>query len=213
MIDIPKLNELFDTDYSISKPMLDECIYPYEALRKIKPFIKEYIYTLDDTYREIAENVFVSRDAHIWSGATIVGPTVIGRNAEIRPGAFVRGNVIIGNGVLIGNATEVKNSIIFDDAKLPHYNYVGDSIIGFKAHMGAGAIASNYRLDKKSIRISGVNTNLRKVGVFLGDLAEVGCNTVLCPGTIVGKEAVIYPMSVVKGIVRGKEIYKAINGG
>ena len=213
MIEIPTIRELFDTNHSITRTMLDGCIYPYEALTKIKEFIKEYIYSLDNTYREIAKNVLVSRDADIWSGATIIGPTIIGHGAEIRPGAFIRGNVIVGDGALIGNSTEVKNSIIFDEAKLPHYNYVGDSIIGFKAHMGAGAIASNLRLDKQSVRINGVNTDLRKIGVFLGDLAEIGCNSVLCPGTIIGKEAVVYPMTVVKGIVGEKTVYKAINGG
>ena len=213
MKDIPTIKELFDTNHSNAKPMLDGCTHPYEALEKIKTFISQYIYTLDSTYREIAEGVLVSRDAHIWSGVTIVGPTVIGGDSEIRPGAFIRGGVIVGKGVLIGNSTEIKNSIIFDEAKLPHYNYIGDSIIGYKAHMGAGAIASNLRLDKQSVRINGVNTDLRKIGVFLGDFAEIGCNSVLCPGTVIGKGAVVYPMTVVKGIVGEKMVYKAINGG
>ena len=160
---------------------------------------------------EIAENVFIARDAQIWSGTTIIGPAIIGHNTEIRPGAFIRGSVIIGDDALIGNSTEVKNSIILDGAKLPHYNYIGDSIIGFCAHMGAGAIASNLRLDKKEIEIKcngeNIKTNLRKIGVFLGDFSEVGCSCIICPGTFIGKRAIIYPLTTVKGVVGENEIY------
>ena len=162
--------------------------------------------------KEIQKNVFVHESAKIWAGATLVGPIIIGKNAEIRPGAFLRGKVIVGDGCVIGNSTEIKSSIIFDEAKLPHYNYVGDSIIGYRAHLGAGAIASNLRLDKKSIAIgcgSGrIDTGLKKLGVMLGDYAEVGCGALLCPGAIVGREAVIYPMTTVSGIISEREIYK-----
>ena len=179
----------------------------------IKEYIKICASLLDGRYSEISEGVYVSYDAEISAGATIIGPAIICHGAEIRPGAYIRENVIIGEGALIGNSCEVKNSIIFDEAKLPHYNYVGDSIIGFKAHMGAGAIASNLRLDKKIIEINKVNTGLRKIGVFLGDNAEVGCNSVLCPGTVIGKGGVIYPLTVVKGVIGSGEIYKGAKRG
>ena len=172
---------------------------------------------LEHFFKEASDDVYIAYDAKIWPGVSISGPAIIGHKAEIRPGAFIRGNVIIGDGAIIGNSTEVKNTIIFDEAKLPHYNYVGDSIIGFRAHMGAGAIASNLRLDKKeiSIRYEGetLNTKLKKIGVFLGDYAEIGCGCVLCPGTIIGREALVYPLLTVKGIVGEKEVLKNSNKG
>ncbi len=208
---ILKTNELFDISHSIAEVLLDECEYPHEALPKIGKFIKECSALLGRSYREISEGVFVADDAKIWDNVTIVGPTIIGHKAEVRPGAFIRGNVIIGDGAVIGNSTEVKNSIILDEAQLPHYNYVGDSIIGYRAHMGAGAIASNLRLDKKEIVLRSedeeMESGLRKIGVFLGDYAEVGCGSVLCPGSIVGREAMIYPLTSVRGTVPERTIY------
>ena len=138
---ILKTHELFDIRHSIAEVLLDECEYPHEALPRIADFIKECSPLLDRSYREISDGVFVADDAKIWDGATIVGPTIIGHGAEIRPGAFIRGNAIIGDGAVIGNSNEVKNAIILDEAQLTHYNYVGDRIIGYRAHMGAGAIA------------------------------------------------------------------------
>lgn len=209
---IYKTQELFDLDWTVAEPLLRGCEYPHQALPKIGDFILNEIKPLlDDSYREIGEGVYAADDAKIWDGATIVGPTVIGHGAEIRPGAFIRGNAIIGNGAVIGNSTEVKNAIVFDGAQLPHYNYVGDSIIGYKAHMGAGAIASNLRLDKKEITLKSSDENmatgLKKIGVFLGDRAEVGCGSVLCPGSIVGKDAMVYPLSTVRGTVPEKTIF------
>lgn len=208
---ILKTNELFDIGHSIAEVLLDECEYPHEALPKIGDFIKECSALLDRSYREISEGVFVADDAKIWDGVTIVGPTIIGHKAEVRPGAFIRGNAIIGDGAVIGNSTEVKNSIILDEAQLPHYNYVGDSIIGYRAHMGAGAIASNLRLDKKEIVLKSdgeeMESGLRKIGVFLGDYAEVGCGCVLCPGSTVGREAMVYPLVAVRGTVPERMIY------
>ena len=208
---ILKTRELFDLSHTIASEMLSECEYPHQALSKIGGFIKEYIKTLDSSYKKIADDVYVASDAKIWDGVTIVGPTIIGHGAEIRPGAFIRGNAIIGDGAVIGNSTEVKNAIVFDGAQLPHYNYVGDSIIGYKAHMGAGAIASNLRLDKKEIILKSedetMDSGLRKIGVFLGDYAEVGCGSVLCPGSIVGREALVYPLSSVRGSVPERTIY------
>ena len=209
---IPKTRDLFDISHSIAEVLLENCEYPYEALTKTKDYIAEYASMFDKSYKEIADKVYVANDATIWPGATILGPAIIGHKAEIRPGAFIRGSVIVGDGAIIGNSTEVKNSIILDEAKLPHYNYVGDSIIGYRAHMGASAIASNLRFDKKEVVISfqgeKINTGLRKIGVFLGDYAEVGCGCVIFPGAIIGREAVIYPMTTVKGVVGEREIYK-----
>lgn len=212
MSQIPRTKDLFDTKHSVAEVFLNECEYPYEILRKIEECIVNCSKILDPSYEEIAEDVFVANDAVIWQGSTIVGPTIIGHKAEIRPGAFIRGNVIVGDGALIGNSTEIKNTIVLDEAKLPHYNYVGDSIIGYRAHMGAGAIASNLRLDRKEISITCngevIKTKLKKIGVFLGDGAEVGCGTIIYPGTSIGKGALIYPMMSVKGVICEGEIYK-----
>jgi NDP-sugar pyrophosphorylase family protein len=208
---ILKTNDLFDLSHTIAAPLLEQCEYPHEALPKIGEFIKSCFATLDESYKEISEGVFVADDAKIWDGVTIVGPTIIGHKAEIRPGAFIRGNAIIGDGAVVGNSTEIKNAIVFDDAQLPHYNYVGDSIIGHKAHMGAGSIASNLRLDKKEITLKSddeqMDSGLRKIGVFLGDYAEVGCGSILCPGSIVGREAMVYPLVSVRGSVPERTIY------
>ncbi len=209
---ILKTKELFDLSHTMAEALLCGCEYPHEALPRIGDYIKDrLIPSLDGSYREIGEGVFAAEDAKIWEGVTIVGPTVIGHGAEIRPGAFIRGNAIIGDGAVIGNSTEVKNAIVFDEAQLPHYNYVGDSIIGYKSHLGAGAIASNLRLDKKEILLrdadESMDSGLRKIGVFLGDHAEVGCGSVLCPGSIVGREAMVYPLSCVRGTVPSHTIY------
>ena len=211
MSGIPKIDDLFDIRHSIAEVLLDECEYPHEALSKIEDFIYECAPLLDKSYKELSKGVFVADDAKIWPGATVNGPAIIGHGAEVRPGAFIRGCVIVGDGAVVGNSTEVKNSILLDEAKLPHYNYVGDSIIGFRAHMGAGAIASNLRLDKRGVAIGEseekIDTGLRKIGVFLGDYAEVGCGCVLCPGAIIGREARIYPLTTVRGVVGEREIY------
>ena len=205
MSQIPKTRELFDTTHSLAGKMLDECEYPHEALPKIKDFIIKCQSKLDDSFKEIKEGVFVADDAVIWEGATIMPPTIIGHKTEVRPGAFIRGNALIGDGAVIGNSTEIKNAIIFDKAQLPHYNYVGDSIIGYCAHMGAGAIASNLKLNKSEVIIRSddekLATGLKKVGTFLADHAEVGCNSVLCPGTVIGRGALVYPLSTVIGYV------------
>ena len=209
---IPKTEDLFDLGHTIAEALLAECEYGYQAVPRINDFILGVSKRLDRSYKEIAKNVFVHESAKIWDHVTLVGPTIIGKNAEIRPGAFLRGKVIVGGGTVIGNSTEIKNSIIFDEAKLPHYNYVGDSIIGYRAHLGAGAIASNLRLDKEHVRLcfsdEKIDTRLKKLGVMLGDYAEVGCGAVLCPGTIVGREAIVYPLTRVSGIIGEREIYK-----
>lgn len=203
---IPQTKELFDLSHTIAKELLEETEYPFEALPKIKDFVKEISKKLSPAeYNEVSEGVFVAKDATVAPTATILPPTIIGHNTEIRPGAYIRGSVIIGDGAVIGNSTEIKNAIIFDGVQLPHYNYAGDSILGYKSHLGAGAIASNFKLDHSNIKVrSGEDvfeTGLRKFGVILGDFSEVGCNSVLCPGTIVGKNSLIYPLTPVRGII------------
>lgn len=213
---IAKTTELFSIDKTIARDLLSECEYPWSALDRIGEFIDRWAKDKSEGYDEIDKGVFVARDAKIWQGAVIVGPAIIGHGAELRPGAFVRGNVIIGNGAVIGNSTEVKNSIIFDGAQLPHYNYVGDSIIGYRAHLGAGAIASNLRLDKGTVFAFSegekISTGRKKVGVMLGDMAEIGCGCVLCPGTIIGRRAVVYPLSRVKGSLPEGIVFKGEKG-
>ncbi len=207
-----KTEELFDLEHTVAKPLLEGTEYPHEVLPEIGAFIKKLSGTLDGDYGEIAEGVFAARDAKIASSAHIEAPAIIGHGAQIRHSAFIRGSVIIGDGAVVGNSTEVKNSIIFDEVQIPHYNYVGDSILGYRSHLGAGAIASNFRLDRKTVKIrengEKLDTGLRKFGVMLGDFAEVGCNSVLCPGCIIGRRALIYPMSRVIGVVRENTVYK-----
>ena len=202
---IPKLNELFDTTHTLAKEMMDECDAPWECIMKIRDFCDYIVTRLPSDYKEIGDGDYTAESAEIFEGATILGPTVIGRGSQIRPGAYIRGSAIIGDGAVIGNSTEVKNAIILDGAQLPHYNYVGDSVIGYKAHLGAGAIASNLRLDKKTVKIKAygekIDTGLRKMGVLLGDRAEVGCGAVIYPGAIIGRRAIVYPLARVSGIL------------
>jgi len=211
MSKIPKTIDLFDTSHSIAESLLEECEYPFEVISQIGDFIANCSRMLDRSYREIEPGVFVAPDAKISPYATLVGPLIIGRGADIRSGAILRGRVIVGDGAVVGNSSEVKNSIILDEGKLPHYNYLGDSIIGFRAHMGAGAIASNLRLDKREVSVRYDNeikaTGLKKLGVMLGDYAEVGCGSVLSPGAIVGREALIYPLTHVRGTIPERSVY------
>lgn len=211
MSNIPKTIDLFDTSHSLAEVLLEECEYPFEAISRIGDFIADCCGMLDRSYKEIQKGIFVFEDAEISPHATLIAPLIIGRGAQIRSGAILRGKVIVGDGAVIGNSSEVKNSIILDEGKLPHYNYIGDSIIGFRAHMGAGAIASNLRLDKNEITLKSdderKNTGLRKLGVMLGDYAEVGCGAILSPGAIVGREALIYPLSHVRGTIPERSVY------
>ena len=215
MNSIPKTEDLFDISHSIASAMLGECEYPHIALSRIEEVISQYANKLDRSFKEIRDGVFVANDAKIWDGATLVAPVIIGHKTEVRPGAFIRGNVIIGNGAVIGNSTEIKNSIILDEAQLPHYNYVGDSIVGYRAHMGAGAIASNLRLDKGEVFLfcgeEKIATGRRKVGAFIGDYAEVGCGCVLCPGTLICRESRIYPLISVCGCIPERCVFDGTN--
>ncbi len=205
---------LIDPSHTLAGDMLSKCPYPWDMLPKIGECIKEIIKGLDkELYDDLGDDVWVAKSARIAKSALICGPAVIGENAEIRHCAYIRGNVLIGNGAVVGNSCELKNAIVSDEVQIPHYNYVGDSILGYRSHMGAGAIASNFRLDKKQIKIGrGENsfaTGLRKMGVILGDYSEVGCNSVLYPGTVIGKNCLVYPLTGVRGIVPSDTIVKS----
>ncbi len=210
-MNLPRTEELFDLSHTQAAELLSSGSEPYDVLSRIKEHCERLISGLGSDYREIADGVFAAEDAEIAKTATLHGPAVIGHKTELRAGAFIRGSVIIGDGAVIGNSTEIKNSIIFDEAALPHYNYVGDSIIGYKGHLGAGVIVSNFRLDGKSIRIkcdgAKLDTGLRKMGVLLGDFTEVGSNSVIYPGSIIGKRCVIYPLSRVYGVIGDEHYY------
>lgn len=208
------INALFDlTKATNSAAIFNGHTYPWEVL----PLIKEYTLvtgaSLDlNDYNLVDDNVWIHDSVKIAPTASITGPCIIAEGTEIRPGAFIRGNAIIGKNCVIGNSTEIKNAIIFDDVQVPHYNYVGDSILGYHSHMGAGAITSNVKADKKNVVIKGVGINaetgLRKCGAFLGDYADIGCNSVLNPGTVIGRNTNVYPLSSVRGVVPAVSIYK-----
>ena len=205
-MNIPKTEELFDLSHTLAAELLSATVYPFEALTKIKETVLSLGAKLPaDEYDEVTPGVWIAKDAKVYSTATIEAPTIIGHKTEVRPGAFIRGSAIIGDGVVVGNSTEIKNAIVFDNVQIPHYNYVGDSILGYRSHMGAGAIASNFKLDHTNISLrtgdERFDTGLRKFGVMLGDFSEVGCGSVMNPGTIIGKNTLIYPLSRVRGII------------
>lgn len=203
-----KNNDLFLTDNSIAIDLINDYEYPYEVLPNIHDYILKLGDTLGPNYNKIADDIWISKSAMVSDTASITGPCIIDDNAEVRHNAFIRGDVIIGRNCVLGNSCEIKNAILFDEAEIPHFNYVGDSIIGFKAHLGAGAITSNLKNDKSNIVIDKIETNLRKVGAFLGDNVEVGCNSVLNPGTIIGTNTWIYPLSNVRGVIEPNMIVK-----
>lgn len=209
-----KTKELFDLSKSIASPLLERCEYPWEALDKIGEFISDIGKTLSQNdYYSPSENVWVARDVVIPATATILPPTIIGRGTEIRPGAYIRGKVIVGENCVVGNSCEIKNAIIFNNVQIPHFNYIGDSILGYKAHTGAGAITSNVKSDKTLVRVNNngerIETGLKKFGAMIGDGVEIGCNSVLNPGTIIGKNTNIYPLSSVRGVIPANSIYKS----
>ena len=210
-IKIPRTEELFELTHTIAAPLLSRYVYPDEALSGLYDFIAEAARGLGDDFYERSEGVYVAMDAEVDETARILPPTIIGKGAQIRHGAFLRGGVIVGDGAVVGNSSEVKSSILFDGAKLPHYNYVGDSIVGHLAHLGAGATVSNLKLDKSPVRMRADgeirDTGRRKLGAMIGDGAEIGCGAVLCPGTTVGKGARIYPLTLVRGTVASGVIY------
>ena len=208
-----KIVNLYNLDETIAKDIFEDSKYPWEVLPKIKDFILELGKTLDKKeYDEIDENVWIAKSAKVAPTAFIKGPAIIGKNAEVRHCAFIRGNAIVGENAVVGNSTELKNVILFNNVQVPHYNYVGDSILGFKAHMGAGSITSNVKSDKKLVVVKDVEekieTGLKKFGCMVGDNVEVGCGSILNPGSVIGKNTNIYPLSSVRGVIPPNSIYK-----
>ncbi len=207
------VKELYTLDQTIAKDIFEGVTYPWEVLPKISVFIVELGNTLsEDEYEKRGENVWVAKSAKVAPTAYINGPAIIGKDAEVRHCAFIRGNAIVGEGAVVGNSTELKNVILFNKVQVPHYNYVGDSILGYKSHMGAGSITSNVKSDKKLVVVKtpwgNIETGMKKFGAMLGDEVEVGCGSVLNPGTVVGSHSNIYPLSSVRGFVPGNSIYK-----
>lgn len=207
------VNELYDLNETIAKDIFDDVTYHWEVLPKIGDFIVELGKTLSkEEYDQVEENVWIAKSANVFPSAYIHGPAIIGKDAEVRHCAFIRGNAIVGEGAVVGNSTELKNVILFNKVQVPHYNYVGDSVLGYKAHMGAGSITSNVKSDKKLVVVKtpegGIETGRKKFGAMLGDEVEVGCGTVLNPGSVVGRHTNIYPLSSVRGYVPAGSIYK-----
>lgn len=212
---LKKYEELININETIAKDLFERKKYPWEVLPLLKEYILEIISKLSDEYIKYDDNVYTHKDAIISKTACILGPTIICKGAEIRHCAYIRGNAIIGENAIIGNSTEVKNAIIFNNAKCPHFNYVGDSILGNYAHLGAGVILSNVKNDKKNININFnnevINTGLKKMGAIVGNNVEVGCNSVICPGTIIYPNTDIYPLTRVRGVIEANKIVKDMN--
>lgn len=207
------VSELYDLKETIAAGLLEGLTYPWEALPKIHDFIIDLGESLPkDIYEERGDYIWVAKSAKVAPTACLNGPLIVDEDAEIRHCAFVRGNAIVGKGAVVGNSAELKNVILFNKVQVPHYNYVGDSILGFKAHMGAGSITSNVKSDKTLVVVKGegisIETGLKKMGAMLGDNVEVGCNSVLNPGTVVGRNTNIYPASMVRGVIPAGSIYK-----
>lgn len=208
-----EIKALYTLEETIAKEIFEGVTYPWEVLSKISDFIVKLGNTLpEEKYEKRGDNVWIARTANVYPSACINGPAIIDEEAEIRHCAFIRGNAIVGKGAVVGNSTELKNVILFNKVQVPHYNYVGDSILGFKAHMGAGSITSNVKSDKTLVVVRAgeeeLATGLKKFGAMLGDQVEVGCNSVLNPGTVIGKESNVYPTSMVRGFIPAHSIYK-----
>jgi NDP-sugar pyrophosphorylase family protein len=207
------VQELFTLEHTIAASIFDGVTYPWEVLEPLSEFIKALGASLPaEEFLHPQEDVWIAKDAKVFPSAYIGGPCIVDHGAEIRHCAFIRGSAIVGKNAVVGNSTELKNVILFDNVHVPHYNYVGDSILGYKSHMGAGSITSNVKSDKTLVVIHGqgisLETHRKKVGAFLGDCVEVGCNSVLNPGSVIGRESQIYPLSRVRGVVPPKSIYK-----
>lgn len=207
------IKDLYNLDETIAASLFDGLKYPWEVL----PLIHDYIIKLGETlpadeYDRPGENIWIAKSAKVAPTASITGPCIIGKDAEVRHCAFIRGNAIVGEGAVVGNSTELKNVVLFNKVQVPHYNYVGDSILGYKSHMGAGSITSNVKSDKKLVVVKcggeHIETGLKKFGAMLGDNVEVGCGSVLNPGTVIGRNSNIYPLSSVRGVVAADSIYK-----
>ncbi|MEH2942100.1 UDP-N-acetylglucosamine pyrophosphorylase [Lachnospiraceae bacterium KK002] len=211
-----KISNLYNLSETLASELFQGLTYPWEALPKISAFICKLGETLDaEKYEQRGENIWIARTAKVAPTASINGPVIIDEEAEIRHCAFIRGNAIVGKGAVVGNSTELKNVVLFNKVQVPHYNYVGDSILGYKSHMGAGSITSNVKSDKTLVVVKDkeqeIATGLKKFGAMLGDEVEVGCNSVLNPGTVVGRNSNIYPLSMVRGVIPAKSIYKQKN--
>jgi NDP-sugar pyrophosphorylase family protein len=210
-----RTSELYDLSHTLAAPLLSKYEFPWEALPHIKEFVIELGKTLSpDEYDNPAENVWIAKSAKIAPSATVSAPCIIGKDTELRTGAFIRGSVIVGDGCVVGNSCELKNAILFDCVQVPHFNYIGDSVLGYRSHTGAGAITSNVKSDKTLVTVKGeggeaIPTGLKKFGAMLGDYVEVGCNSVLNPGTVIGRNTNIYPLSSVRGTVPPNSIFKA----
>lgn len=208
-----KVKHLYDLNETIARELLESVEYPWEALKGIGDFIRKIGPALDPcVYEQRGEEIWVAKSAKVAPTASLNGPLIIDENAEIRHCAFIRGSAIVGKGSVVGNSTELKNVIIFNSVQVPHYNYVGDSILGHKSHMGAGSITSNVKSDKTLVSVKDgkeeIKTGLKKFGAMLGDNVEVGCNSVLNPGTVIGRNTNVYPLSMVRGVVPADSIYK-----
>lgn len=211
-----KIENLYDLSKTIAKDLFLGKEYPWEALENIKPFILELGKNLPkDKFDEISENVWVAKSAKVAPTAYLGSPCIIDEETEVRHCAFIRGSAIIGKNCVVGNSTELKNVVLFDHVQVPHYNYIGDSILGNYSHLGAGSITSNVKSDKTLVVIKDgedkIETKRKKVGAMVGDRVEVGCNSVLCPGTVVGRGSMIYPLSRVRGVIKENMIYKSEN--
>lgn len=211
-----KVKNLYNLEETIAAELLETVEYPWEALKGISDFIRKIGPTLDTAlYEKRGEDIWVAKNAKVAPTACLNGPLIIDEEAEIRHCAFIRGSAIVGKGSVVGNSTELKNVIIFNSVQVPHYNYVGDSVLGYKSHMGAGSITSNVKSDKTlvSVKYQGeeIKTGLKKFGAMLGDFVEVGCNSVLNPGTVIGRNCNIYPLSMVRGVISENSIYKNKN--
>ena len=208
-----KITELYDLQHTLAADYLSKFTYPWEALKGIKELILQLGETLNkDDFLEIAPTVWVHNTAKVAPTAYLGAPCIIGANTEVRHCAFIRGSALVGKGCVVGNSVELKNVILFDGVQVPHYNYVGDSILGHKAHMGAGSVTSNVKSDKSLVVVKNgeekVETGLKKFGAMLGDRVEVGCNSVLNPGTVIGRHSNVYPLSCVRGVIPANSIYK-----
>jgi len=211
-----KISQMYQLEETIAKELFTGLTYPWEVLPKIKDFIIGLGKTLDsDKYEKIGENIWVAKNAKVAETAFLNGPLIIDEEAEIRHCAFIRGNVIVGKGCVVGNSTELKNVVLFNSVQVPHYNYVGDSILGYKSHMGAGSITSNVKSDKTLVVVKDKNeeikTGLKKFGAMIGDYVEIGCNSVLNPGSVIGPHTNVYPLSMVRGVIPASAIYKNQN--
>jgi len=211
-----KIKDLFDLQKTLAKDYFEKYIYPWEVLPDISAIIISLAENLPFEYKEVKMGVFIHESASVSRACEINGPCIIGKKTQIRPGAYIRGSALIGENCVIGNSTEIKNTILFDGVQVPHYNYVGDSILGYRAHLGAGAVISNVKSDKSEVfsfdeNQNRVETGLVKCGGFLGDHAEIGCHSVITPGAVIGKCSNVYPLSLVRGVVPPHSILKTGN--